>query len=348
MGRADTVLAQSLLASFRERLAKGNFGENVEQFTSVPWGLDQLAPGERQALLFMAALNNFAIGAFVVAEELVVEALELGRLIPPEPGRHFAGWAPEVALRAQLCQSLRIRGQFARAARLSSEALAMADEKQDRVSYALALYQEAQTAETVGRMHDMLRHARAACELAESLAAGPTTAFARLALARARVATGDLAGGVPEIQQGITRMRSLFGSVQLCLAMALSAHVLLVAGAVEAARELLAAAEKTQEATHDRSMQAEFLRMRGRLAAHDGDPDAAVNLYRAALDIAGRQGAKLFSLRAAVDLAQLCRRRGRLAETIAVLQPVLDSFVAGSDCPELVEARATLHGLAAA
>jgi hypothetical protein len=348
MGRADTVLAQSLLGAFRERLAKGNFGENVEYFTAVPWGLDQLAPGERQPLLFMAALNNFAIGAFAVAEEMVVEALELTRLIPPEPGRHFAGWAPEVALRAQLCQSLRIRGRLVRAARLSGEALTIAEDMQDRVSYALALYQEAQTAEVCGRMDDMLRLARAACELAESLGAGPTVAFARLALARARVATGDVAGGVPEVQQGVARMRSLFGAVQLCLAMALSIHALLVAGAVEPARELLASAETTQAATHDTSMRAEFLRMRGRLAEHDGALDAAASAYRAALDTATRQGAKLFALRAAVDLAGLCRRRGRLAEATALLRPVLGTFPAGSDCPELLEANAVLSGLAVA
>jgi len=346
MGRADTVLAQSLLASFRARLAKGNFGEKVEYFTSVPWGLDQIAPSERQPLLFMAALSNFALGAFAAAEELAFEALELSRLIPPEPGRHFAGWSPSIALRAQLCQGLRIRGQLMRAAALSAEALAIANEEQDGVSYALALYQQALTAETAGRMQEMLRLASNASELAESLAAGPTAAFAYLALGRARVATGDVSGGVAGIREGLGRTRALFGAVQLCWAMALSVHALLGAGAVQEARDLLASAEKTQAATHDRSMEAEFLRMGGRLAELDGDPGAAASRYRDALAIAERQGAKLFSLRAALDLARLDRRHGQMGDAAAVLKPIHDSFTGGSDCPEMTQAKALLDEFA--
>ncbi|MCW5747260.1 MAG: AAA family ATPase [Alphaproteobacteria bacterium] len=348
MGRADTVQAQSLLASFRARLAKGDFGENVEAFTAVPWGLDQIAPGERQALLFMAALNNFAIGAFATAESLAFEALELSNLIPHDPGRHFAGWSPAIALRAQLCQGLRIRGQLSRAARLSAEALAIAEQEQDRVSYALALYQEALTAETAGRMPDMLRLARSASELAESIAAGPTAAIARLALGRARVATGDVAGGVADIHQGFQRMRSLFGAVQLCWAMALAVHTLLSAGAVDEARALLASAEKTQAATRDTSMAAELLRLGGRLAERDGDADAARRSYREALEISDRQGAKLFALRAAIDLARLDTGSGSPSQAAAVLQPVLESFTGGADCPEVKDADVLLRQLAAA
>ena len=137
-------------------------------------------------------------------------------------------------------------------------------------------------------------------------------------------------------------MRSLFGAVQLCWAMALSAHVLLEAGPIQEVRDLLASAEKAQAATHDRSMEAEFLRMCGRLAELDGDPDAAANKYRDAMAIAERQGAKLFSLRTALDLARLHRCNGRTSDTVAVLKPIHDSFTGGSDCPEMAEAKTLL------
>jgi tetratricopeptide (TPR) repeat protein len=343
LDRADTVLAHSLLASFRARLAKGDYGEGIEAFTSVPWGLDQIAPSDRQPLLFMAALNNFAIGDFARAQAQAFEALELSQLMPPDPGRHFAGWSPEIALRAQLCQGLRVIGQLARAAAMSAEALTIAEALQDRLSQALALYQQALTAETQGQWPEMLALAERACGLAESLAAAPTAALARQALGRARVATGDVKGGVADIQLGLERMRAIFGAVQLCWAMALAVHVLLTAGAFEPARELLARAEKTQAATHDRSMAAEFRRMRGVLAVRDGALDDAEAVCRAALALAESQGARLFTLRAAVDLARLLRRDGRSEEARAVLRPAYDPLAAEPDCPELVEARAMLQ-----
>jgi predicted ATPase/class 3 adenylate cyclase len=59
----------------------------------------------------------------------------------------------------------------------------------------------------------------------------------------------------------------------------------------------------------------------------------------AALEIARKQGARMLELRAARSLAQLYRRKRRVADARSVLLPVLDWFEEGSDELDLQEAR---------
>ncbi len=59
----------------------------------------------------------------------------------------------------------------------------------------------------------------------------------------------------------------------------------------------------------------------------------------AALEIAHTQDARMLELRAAQSLAQLYRRRRRVADARSVLQPVLDWFDEGHDELDLQEAR---------
>lgn len=76
----------------------------------------------------------------------------------------------------------------------------------------------------------------------------------------------------------------------------------------------------------------------------DDDAEAAEQCLVMALDVARRQGGKLWELRAAIDLAGLWRDQGKTAEAISLLQPVHDS-IADGDCPN---DRATARELLAA
>jgi len=69
---------------------------------------------------------------------------------------------------------------------------------------------------------------------------------------------------------------------------------------------------------------------------------------RAALEVARRQAARTWELRAASDLARLWRDRGRVSEARELLAPVYASFTEGFAFPDLVEARALLDELGAA
>ena len=78
-----------------------------------------------------------------------------------------------------------------------------------------------------------------------------------------------------------------------------------------------------------------------------GEPAArAEACFQRALHLAGAAKARSLELRAATSLARLWQRRGRAAEAGRLLSRVCDSFGAGSESADLVEARALMRDLA--
>jgi predicted ATPase len=79
------------------------------------------------------------------------------------------------------------------------------------------------------------------------------------------------------------------------------------------------------------------------------DLDTAKNAeasFRASLDIAQKQGAKSWELRAATSLARLWRDQGRRTEGHDLLAPVYGWFTEGFDTADLKDAKALLDELA--
>ena len=109
---------------------------------------------------------------------------------------------------------------------------------------------------------------------------------------------------------------------------------------------LLDQALQTVERTGERCFEAELNRHKGRLLLRQGHTEAAEELYRKALSIAGEQGAKLFELRAAMSLARLRHDQGRRAEARDLLAPIYGWFTEGFDTCDLKEANALLSELA--
>ena len=85
----------------------------------------------------------------------------------------------------------------------------------------------------------------------------------------------------------------------------------------------------------------------GRLLWRQAIPDEAQAeaCLHQALDIARRQQAKSWELRAAVSLARLWQQQGKRAEAHALLAPIYGWFTEGFDTVDLQEARALLEEL---
>ena len=94
---------------------------------------------------------------------------------------------------------------------------------------------------------------------------------------------------------------------------------------------------------------AELHRRRGELLLKRTVPDllGAEAQYLQALDIARNQSAKLWELRAALNLAQLWRDNGRTIEARHLLSPILGWFTEGFDTTDLKNAKALLNNLTA-
>jgi predicted ATPase len=115
----------------------------------------------------------------------------------------------------------------------------------------------------------------------------------------------------------------------------------------EALRELEMARQRADQMGH-RLLEAEIHRLRGEtmLTLPNGD-DEAERCFRRAIEIAVRQEARSWELRAATSLARLLRRTGKRDEARATLAPVFAQFTEGFDTGDLREAKALLEELEA-
>ena len=149
------------------------------------------------------------------------------------------------------------------------------------------------------------------------------------------------------MQQGLAAWRATRAETMrpyfLALLAAASAQVGQQEKGLTQLAEALAMANDTEERRHE----AELYRLKGELllarsAEHDTEAETC---FRQALDIARRQQAKSWELRAAMSLSRLWQRQGKCAEARALLAPVYGWFTEGFDTADLQEAKALLEEL---
>jgi hypothetical protein len=129
---------------------------------------------------------------------------------------------------------------------------------------------------------------------------------------------------------------------------ALAADALLGVGRIAEAEFFVRAGEKAQTDIRERFFAAELARLRAGILQHAGDAAAAEASLRLAIAIAAGQGARLFALRAATDLARLLNEQGRTSEGETVLRPALDAMPEGLDQPDAQRAKLALRELGSA
>jgi predicted ATPase len=128
-------------------------------------------------------------------------------------------------------------------------------------------------------------------------------------------------------------------------------------GQAEAGLAVLAEALAAVEKTGERWCEAELYRLKGELLLQSGgqvresgvsnpQSETAEICFHQALELARRQQAKSWELRAAVSLSRLWQRQGKRAEAHALLAPIYGWFTEGFDTADLQEAKALLEALA--
>src|SRR5262249_22076721 len=124
----------------------------------------------------------------------------------------------------------------------------------------------------------------------------------------------------------------------------------------EAGLAVLAEALVAVEKTGERWWEAELYRLKGELLLQSGgqslesgasNPPSAVatTCFHQALDVARRQQAKSFELRAAMSLSRLWQHQSKHAEARQLLADIYGWFTEGFDTVDLQEARALLEAL---
>ena len=156
-------------------------------------------------------------------------------------------------------------------------------------------------------------------------------------------ASGESEKGLAQIVQGVDSFGT--GTSQHIL-LALQADVQLAIGKPEAALASVAAGLQAVEKTGGAPLEAELYRLKGEaLLAGAGTVSEAETAMQKGIDVARRQNAKSWELRAATSLARLRRQQGRPQEAVALLAPILGWFTEGFDTADLKEAKTLLDNL---
>jgi len=160
---------------------------------------------------------------------------------------------------------------------------------------------------------------------------------------------GWVAGSQGSVAEGIDMMRAGLAALEKSgTSLALSQFfVMLTQLYLRAERWRDAATALDQVQQGDAPWSAEFNRVRGELLSLRPDPDlaAAETAYRAALDVAQRQGTALMILKTALSLAEFLRRSGRPHEAREVLAAGLAALPEGHDAADVQRAQRLLEML---
>jgi predicted ATPase/DNA-binding winged helix-turn-helix (wHTH) protein len=158
---------------------------------------------------------------------------------------------------------------------------------------------------------------------------------------------GDIASGLPLLRAGFDELGEAKFAVMRLITFVMAevlGHAGQISEGLAVAEEAIAQSERAEE----RSLLAEFVRVKGELLLLQGAPGAAAaaeDHFRQALEWAHRQGALAWELRAATSLARLLRDQNRSAEAISLLAPVYDRFTEGFETADLKAAKVLIDGL---
>jgi predicted ATPase len=186
-------------------------------------------------------------------------------------------------------------------------------------------------------------YAGRALKICEEQRIPPLYAYALCVGGWALAASGESEKGLAQIAQGAERYGLGTGRDIL---LALQADAQLAIGKPEAALASTAAGLEMVEKTGGAPLEAELWRLRGEaLLAGAGTVSKAETAIEKGIDVARRQNAKSWELRAATSLARLRRQQGRPQEAAALLAPILGWFTEGLDTADLQAARTLIAEL---
>ncbi len=158
----------------------------------------------------------------------------------------------------------------------------------------------------------------------------------------AAVQQGDVEAGLAKIRKGLTFFErvGVHGTYDYHRSALIEAH--LIRGETDEAlplvRDGLARCQTLLDCFHE----AELHRLEGDLLRRRGDEAGAETAFRVALELARRQSARSYELRAAMSWARLLRDQGKRDAARDLLAPVYGWFTEGHDTHDLREAAALL------
>ena len=322
--------------------------------------LDEALPMATRLMKLAAPLDDpFAIGGAHAA--VGVTSMWLGKFGPAREhleqtvaifDRDLARYlpmnnAPVIPTRCQLAWTLWMLGYPDQASRTMSRALALADQLKRPFNTAFAL-------QYAVPLDDFLRDYRfikpkieALVEISRENGFTAWIDSANLSLGRALVFKGEQDSGIAMMLNALAGMREHGAEMIRTFSLPLTADSLLRTNQSDQGLEIVKEAFAGFDATGSRLQEAEVHRLKGELLLIGGSGAApqAAQCFREAIEVARRQSAKSWELRATTSLARLLAEQNRRAEAHAMLAEIYGWFTEGFDTADLKDAKALLDEL---
>ena len=265
----------------------------------------------------------------------------------------YGSFDPGVACLGNTTVPLWILGYPEQALKSSHEALMLAQTLSHPFSLALALTYSA-------RLDQLRREGQAVQDQAEAVMTLSTeqgfpawlawgTIFRGWALAE----QGQRVEGISQTREGLAAWRATGSELWRSHNLALLAEAYGKNAQLEEGLSTVAEALAFVERTEERFYEAELYRLKGELTLEKFNvqgsqfkgEDEVEACFHKAIDIAQKQQAKSWELRAATSLARLWKQQGKTQEAHALLAPVYNWFTEGFDTADLKDAKALLEEL---
>jgi adenylate cyclase len=287
------------------------------------------------------ALIRFVEGEFPEAREHFLRAVELSGSGPLDNFTAFFAQNSPNILRAT--QSF--LGYPSTALTRADELLAAARRSSDPSAMAVQLFSDCM-------FHLNLRDTRMVAERADELRAIAVEHEMRANLDSATFFWGWAIAAAGRVEEGIAEMGrsmsdpSVAGGVRSIMLSAL-AETCVKHGRVSEGLGWVAKGLAAADESGVRTAEAELHRLKGELLLikDTGDVVEAECCLRTAIDVARRQSARLFELRATISLARLLKQQGKTEEASLILTEIYNWFTEGFDTADLKDAKALLEEL---
>ncbi|MEA2647573.1 MAG: hypothetical protein QOG61_8, partial [Candidatus Binataceae bacterium] len=314
--------------------------------------LQRAEEAHRPALLLLAhqALGDtlFSMGELRLAGEHLETAISLYNRERHRPrGFRHGGVDAKVNCLLYSAWTLWTRGYPDRALERGNECIALAEALAH--PFTLTFAQNA-----LAQLHTFRRESRAAQKTAERMMALSTEHGFMFWLAVSRMLRGAAIAnqerfeeGIAQMQEGLAGLRDAGAENGRPQNLSLLAETCMKTGRLDDGLSALTAALAAADEQGNRHYEAETHRLKGELLLKRNDCNAteARNCFGRAIEIAQRQSAKSWELRATMSLARLLGKQGRPDEARTMLAHIYDWFTEGFDTADLKDAKALLDAL---
>jgi predicted ATPase len=162
---------------------------------------------------------------------------------------------------------------------------------------------------------------------------------------RAQIEAGQVEEGIAQMAQGFECYEATRGRMYAPQILSALAEAYGKTGQVEHGLSVMSEALALMEETGERFYEVESYRIKGELLRMQDEETEAEACFQKAIEVARRQQAKSWELRAVMSLSRLWQKQGKREEARELLSEIYDWFTEGFDTADLKEAKALLEEL---